>query len=239
MLTVAVRVPEGMRPSSNAPAGGAALVAVAAVLLVACGGIDAREASTPVPTTAAPPESAVTIPPAVITSPAPTASSGQASTTEALPATSAPSNATPSSGARPESVVPVALIGATTVDGDPYDASVLAGRPTVAWFWAPWCVICRGEAPDVAAVAARYAEQVNFVGVAGLGATDEMREFVTDTGVGAFTHLDDSDGSIWASYEIYAQPAYAFITDDGRLETYPGALGAEGLAEIIELLLDA
>ena len=98
------------------------------------------------------------------------------------------------------------------------------------------CVICRGEAPDVAA---RYAGQVNFVGVAGLGASDEMREFVTDTGVDAFTHLDDRDGSIWASYEVFAQPAYAFISDDGRLETFPGALGAEGLTEIIELLLDA
>ncbi|MBA3286480.1 MAG: redoxin family protein [Acidimicrobiia bacterium] len=129
----------------------------------------------------------MTTSPVVITSSAPTASSDQTSTTETQPATSPPSEATPSSGARTESVVPAALIGATTVDGDPYDASALAGRPTVAWFWAPWCVICRGEAPDVAAVAARYAGQVNFVGVAGLGANDEMRKFVTDTDVGAFT----------------------------------------------------
>lgn len=78
---------EAMRSSSNAPARGGALVAVAAVLLVACGGGDAREASTPAPTTAASREPAVTTSPAVITSSAPTASSDQTSTTETQPAT--------------------------------------------------------------------------------------------------------------------------------------------------------
>lgn len=137
------------------------------------------------------------------------------------------------------SVIPAALIGATTIDGDPFDANTLAGRPTVAWFWAPWCVICRGEAPDVAEIAARYADRVNFVGIAGRGEAPEMRDFVSDTGTEGITHLDDSSGDIWASYEIYAQPAYAFITDDGRLETYVGSLGGDGLAEIIDKLIVA
>ena len=135
-------------------------------------------------------------------------------------------------------MIPAALIGATTIDGDPFDANALAGRPTVAWFWAPWCVICRGEAPDVAEIAARYSDRVNFVGVAGRGEAPEMRDFVSDTGTEGITHLDDSSGEIWASYEIYAQPAFAFITDDGRLETYVGSLGA-GLAEIIDQLIVA
>ena len=108
----------------------------------------------------------------------------------------------------------------------------------MAWFWAPWCVICRGEAPAVAEIAARYSDRVNFVGVAGRGEAPEMRDFVSDTGTEGITHLDDSSGEIWASYEIYAQPAFAFITDDGRLETYVGSLGA-GLAEIIDQLIVA
>ncbi|MEP7204250.1 MAG: redoxin family protein [Ilumatobacteraceae bacterium] len=137
------------------------------------------------------------------------------------------------------SVIPAALIGATTINGDPFDANLLAGRPTVAWFWAPWCVICRGEAPDVADIAARYAGKVNFVGIAGRGEAPAMRDFVSETGTGGITHLDDSSGDIWASYEIYAQPAYAFITDDGRLETYVGSLGGDGLAVIIDKLIDA
>jgi len=137
------------------------------------------------------------------------------------------------------SVIPAALFGATTINGDPFDASILAGRPTVAWFWAPWCVICRGEAPDVAEIATRYAGKVNFVGVAGQAQAPEMRDFVSDTGTEGITHLDDSSGNIWASYGIYAQPAYAFITDDGRVETYVGSLGGDGLADVIEQLIVA
>jgi len=53
------------------------------------------------------------------------------------------------------------------------------------------------------------------------------------------THLDNGSADIWASYEIYAQPAYAFITDDGRVETYIGSLGGDGLADIIEKLIVA
>jgi len=135
--------------------------------------------------------------------------------------------------------VPAALVGASTIDGAPFDAETLAGRPTVAWFWAPWCVICRGEAPDFADIAARYADRVNFIGVAGRGEATEMRDFVADTGTGAITHLNDSGGDIWASYEIYAQPAFAFIADDGRLETFVGSLGADDLAEIVDQLIVA
>ena len=44
-----------------------------------------------------------------------------------------------------------------------------------------------------------YAGRVNFVGVAGLGPTEDMREFVVDSGDGGFPHLDDADGTIWIS----------------------------------------
>ena len=66
-----------------------------------------------------------------------------------------------------------------------------------------------------------------------------MRDFVSDTGTECITHLDDSSGDIWASYEIHAQPAYALITDDGRLETYVGSLGGDGLGDTIDKLIDA
>ena len=64
-------------------------------------------------------------------------------------------------------------------------------------------------------------------------------EISCPTRYGEITHLDDSSGDIWASHEIYAQPAYAFITDDGRLETYVGSLGGDGLVEIIDKLIVA
>lgn len=152
---------------------------------------------------------------------------------------STPAVTSPAAVVPPGSIVPAPLVGASTIDGVSFDANTLAGRPTVAWFWAPWCVICRGEAPDIAATAATYADRVNFIGVAGRGKAVEMRDFVSETGTAAITHLDDSSGAIWSAYEIYAQPAFAFITDDGRQETFTGALGADDLAKIIEQLLAA
>ncbi|MGH8775288.1 MAG: TlpA disulfide reductase family protein [Jiangellaceae bacterium] len=49
---------------------------------------------------------------------------------------------------------------ATTVDGEQFAGSSLAGRPAVLWFWAPWCPTCVAEAPDVLAVADRHGDQV-------------------------------------------------------------------------------
>ena len=46
----------------------------------------------------------------------------------------------------------------TTLEGASFDSSTLAGKPAVLWFWAPWCTVCRAEAPDVATVAAQFAD---------------------------------------------------------------------------------
>jgi thiol-disulfide isomerase/thioredoxin len=44
------------------------------------------------------------------------------------------------------------LTAATPLDGTSFDATTLAGADAVIWFWAPWCTICRGEAPEVAEI---------------------------------------------------------------------------------------
>ena len=56
---------------------------------------------------------------------------------------------------------------------------------------------------------------------------------------------DDADSCLVRECEgpvgrsFCGQPAYAFITDDGRVETYVGSLGGDGLAEVIEKLIVA
>ncbi|WP_260860058.1 redoxin domain-containing protein [Streptomyces cupreus] len=75
---------------------------------------------------------------------------------------------------------------ATTVDGRPFDAKTLAGKPTVLWFWAPWCPTCKGQAAETAKVAADYQGKANVVGVAGLDKNAAMRDFVSDTGTDSF-----------------------------------------------------
>lgn len=152
--------------------------------------------------------------------------------TAATAKTNAPDATSEESGAAPPG-----FTGATTIQGEPFDASTVAGRDAVAWFWAPWCMICRAEAPEVADAAERYAEDITFVGVAGRGEIDAMRQFVADTGVDGFTHVADLDGSIWTAYGVYAQPAFAFIDDDGQFEVVGGAMDREELTAKLDELI--
>lgn len=209
-----------------------AVIGVPFVLLAACGdgqSNDVASDSVPAVTDAAPLDSVgAKEPPAT-----------DAPTTDA-PASGAPETSAPVTEAPVvDSVVPAGLEGAVTLDGSPLDTAALAGRPTVLWFWAPWCTVCRAEAPDVSEVAAELGDQVNLIGVGGQGGNAEMIEFVEQTGTSGFTHVSDPNGTVWSEYEIFAQPAFAFITADGRVETYVGTLGAEGLTDIIGKLLEA
>lgn len=64
-----------------------------------------------------------------------------------------------------------------------------------------------------------------------------MADFVEQFGLGSFPHAADADGSIWRSFGVTTQPAWAFVDDDGSFEVLVGALGADGLRSRIESLL--
>lgn len=126
---------------------------------------------------------------------------------------------------------------ASTLAGNKMDVSSLAGEPVVLWFWAPWCTICRAEAPDVAKVAAEFGGRVRFLGVPGIGQEKDMRAFVKDTGIGGFDQLVDSDGSLWKRFGVVAQPAFAFVAPDGSVKVVAGALDGDALRERAQSLV--
>lgn len=117
-----------------------------------------------------------------------------------------------------------------TVDGTSFDAASLAGQPVVLWFWAPWCAICRGEAPTVTKVAAEFAGRVSFVGVAGQGSISDMSSFVTQTHAGTFPQLADVNAVVWKRFAVSAQPAFAFVTATGRTNLVVGSIDEQALA---------
>lgn len=119
----------------------------------------------------------------------------------------------------------------TTVDGDTVSAAELDG-PVVYWFWAPWCTVCRVEAPAVAEVAQRWEGEVTFLGVASRGSRDDMEAFVVETGTGGIRHIADVDGSIWAQFGVSAQPAFVFVDRDGVATGWLGGLGEPLLDEV-------
>lgn len=133
--------------------------------------------------------------------------------------------------------VPEALtFTATTVDGKSFDAKTLAGKPTVLWFWAPWCPTCKGQAAETAKVASDHQGKANVVGVAGLDENAAMRAFVSDTGTGSFPHLSDEKGEVWKRFEISQQSYYVILDQTGKT-VYKGVLpGGKGLAEKVSAL---
>ncbi len=85
---------------------------------------------------------------------------------------------------------------------------------------------------------AKYGENVTIIGVAGRAGDQSIIEFVDERGVSGFDHvIDDPDGTVWAAYGFGSQPAFAFLNDDGTMETHLGALGVSGMSERIETLI--
>jgi thiol-disulfide isomerase/thioredoxin len=102
----------------------------------------------------------------------------------------------------------------TALSGVPFNGASLQGKPSVLWFWTPWCPFCNEEAPGVSHVAAAN-PAVTFVGIAAHSDVAAMQNFVSKYNLN-FTNLNDANGSIWARYNVPWQPAYVFYRADGR-----------------------
>lgn len=126
---------------------------------------------------------------------------------------------------------------ARTLEGAQLSSASFKGKPVVLWFWAPWCTICRAEAPGIAKAVAEIGAKVEYVGVAGRGEVPAMKQFVEQTHTGTFTHVVDSDGSIWSAYGVAAQPAFAFIGADGQVSVSLGRLDHDALVARLRSLV--
>jgi thiol-disulfide isomerase/thioredoxin len=133
------------------------------------------------------------------------------------PAAGAPATSPTASPAAGAPVPATLAFDGRTLDGQAFRGASLAGRPVALWFWAPWCATCAGQAPAVAETAAQFGTRVSVIGVAGLGGVPAMRTFVSDTGVGSVTHLEDAAGVIWRKFQITEQSSYVLIDRDGKV----------------------
>lgn len=133
------------------------------------------------------------------------------------------------------SAVPASLgFTATTVDGKPFDAATLAGKPAVLWFWAAWCPDCRADAPKVRELQQQYAGKVAIVGVGGLasGAT-AMNKFVADYNLSTFPQLADDTGSVWKRFLVPSQRYYVLLNKAGQV-IYSGPLTPAQLGQKLD-----
>lgn len=159
----------------------------------------------------------------------PAAASEKASTTAPAEAPDDASEAPPA-----ENVPELLKFDAKTVDGEEFSGASLYGSPAVLWFWAPWCPNCQAEASTIAEVS--KTDGVRFVGVAAQDQLPAMREFVDKYGLGSITHLADTSAEIWKRFDVTYQPAYAFVSADGKVEVQKEQLDADELTARVRAL---
>ncbi|HEV2797957.1 MAG TPA: redoxin family protein [Nocardioides sp.] len=162
------------------------------------------------------------------TSEAPTASATSSATSSAETPTETPAGSA--------SEVPELLdFTGVTVDGAAFEGASLAGRPTVLWFWAPWCPTCRGQVPQVEALEKEHAGEVNVIGVGSLDSAEAIAEFADD--VSGVTHLEDVDGELWRRFGVTEQSSFVVLDADGTVVLEAGYGGTDDLDAEVESLL--
>jgi thiol-disulfide isomerase/thioredoxin len=104
-----------------------------------------------------------------------------------------------------------------TLDGKAFEASRMAGKPAILWFWAPWCATCAQEAQSISDLAVDYRGKIGILGIAGMGDNQQMHQFVSDLDVGDVPHLDDQTGTLWRKFGITQQSTYVFVDRTGKI----------------------
>jgi len=119
--------------------------------------------------------------------------------------------------------------------------SSFRGKVVVIEFMVSWCAACREMAPAVEYLALKYQGQdVVFISVAGTqrGATAESTaEFIRQYHA-TWTHVLDTENSVFASYRVEATPTYFVIDRSGKiLSRFQGAVATDAFASAIDLAL--
>lgn len=156
-------------------------------------------------------------------------------TTSASPSPTATAKPLPS-GAVTEPPVPAVLeFTGRTVDGASFRGSSVAGKPVVLWFWAPWCAVCRSQAPEVESLVATYGDDLAVIGIGSLDSGNAIAGFADD--VRGPVHLSDPDGALWKRFRISQQSSFVVLDAAGREVLRTGYNDDDAVASAVEKIV--
>lgn len=123
------------------------------------------------------------------------------------------------------------------LDGDDIEIASLIGYPMVINIWGSTCGPCKEELPHFAAVHLEYGDDVRFIGIDYLPASDREEAFARDRGV-QYELLYDGTGEFIADVGVASFPVTLFVDASGRIVRQTGQLDeAQLIAFILSDLL--
>ncbi|MDT9724978.1 TlpA family protein disulfide reductase [Xylanibacillus composti] len=105
---------------------------------------------------------------------------------------------------------------AETMSGDEIEIGGARDKALLLNFWAAWCHPCHTEAPDLAAFADKYKDDLDIVAVnvTNIDDLDNARDFVDEYGF-TFPIPLDPKGDIQKLYNVYSYPTTFLVNRDG------------------------
>ena len=123
------------------------------------------------------------------------------------------------------------------VAGQKISTQSLLGAPTILNIWYSTCEPCRRELPVLASAAARYRDQVRFVGVNIKDSASVAEKFAAQYGV-KFELLFDTKGLFISQLGIATAPVTLAVDAQGKIiEQIAGEISASKLNELVSELL--
>jgi thiol-disulfide isomerase/thioredoxin len=199
------------------------VVAVTALIAVACGGASYGDAEPAAPAAASQPQAAP--PPAGATAPA----------AAVVVAVNVPLDFEISVYQAED------VLGGTQVA---FSSLFGKGRPVILNFWAGLCPPCRAEMPDLQAFYDDFSDKVTLVGMdvgpfVGLGSSEDGKALLEELGI-TYPAGTTSSSQVVSVYRVLGMPTSVFLTDDGTIfRTWTGLLNEAKLRELTEDLLTA
>jgi len=111
---------------------------------------------------------------------------------------------------------PMPAFSGPSLDGQTLSSTTLAGTPMIVNFWASWCIpACVDEHPVLMEAAARYADEVQLVGILYDDTLVDALDFLVRYGDGGWPHLIDESGAVALAFGVLGPPETFFVDANG------------------------
>ncbi|MBA2663582.1 MAG: TlpA family protein disulfide reductase [Bradymonadaceae bacterium] len=103
-----------------------------------------------------------------------------------------------------------------TLDGELVRSSDLAGKPSILYFWAPWCGVCKIQSPTLSSFHKSYGDEVNvYAVVVDYGSVDELKAYVARENIDYPVLLGTRE--LAAHYRVNSFPTLYFLDKDSQV----------------------